>query len=159
MPALPGLRFIEQYDPEDESAKSQPFAYVADVVHEIPLGVDVDEIRGKGVDNEAWGSLLELRDKIAPDEKVSWFVVVNGDIERWAPPPHALLEDSNGSTHTHWSHGSLSGISNSTHSRPSEDQVSNGLLHDMPGYVLANMIAQVARHSNTTAQGVSQVVQ
>lgn len=86
MPNLKSLRFIEQYDPEDIVSKDQPYAYVCDQVHEVQLGVDVDEVRGKGVANEAWGALVDLRDKLAPGEKVGWFVVVNGDVERWAPP-------------------------------------------------------------------------
>jgi len=94
MSSLPSLRFIEQYDPADTSSKSQPFAYVCDQVHEVQLGVDVDEVRGRGVANEAWGALVDLRDKIAPGEKVAWFVVVNGDVERWAPPTVGLLEGS-----------------------------------------------------------------
>lgn len=85
MPSLPSLRFIEQYDPNDLISKDQPFAYVCDQVHEVTLGVDVDDVRGKGVANEAWEALVELRDKIAPGEKVGWFVVVCGDMERWAP--------------------------------------------------------------------------
>jgi hypothetical protein len=97
MPSLHGLRFIEQYDPTDErtESKSQPYAYVADTVHEIKLGVDVDEVRGKGVGNEAWTSMVDLRDKLAPGEKVAWFVVVCGDVERWAPPTEAI-EETNG---------------------------------------------------------------
>lgn len=93
MSHLPNLRFIEQYDPNDESASaaSQPFAYVADVVEEINLGIDVDEVRGKGVGNDQWGALMEVRDKLAPDEKVGWYVVVCGDEERWAPQPTDLL--------------------------------------------------------------------
>jgi hypothetical protein len=83
---LPNLRFIEQYDPEDESVKDQPYAYVCDQVNEVRLGVDVDDLRGAGVQNAAWSALVELRDKIAPGEKLGWFVVVNGDVERWAPP-------------------------------------------------------------------------
>ena len=96
MSHLPDLRFIEQYDPVDESAdaKSQPFAYVADIVHEVRLGVDIDEIRGKGVSNESWGAIVDLRDAIAPGERVAWFVVVCGDIERWVPPTVKLLENS-----------------------------------------------------------------
>jgi hypothetical protein len=103
MEHLSNLRFVEQYDPVDESAdsKSQPYAYVADVVHEVKLGVEIDDVRGKGVSNEAWGSMVELRDKIAPGEKVAWYVVVCGDTERWAPPTMALLEGSNGN----WSRG------------------------------------------------------
>ena len=98
MPSLPGLRFIEQYDPLDErtESKSQPYAYVADTVYEIKLGVDVDEVRGRGVGNEAWTSMVELRDKLAPGEKVAWFVVVCGDVERWAPPTELIEEETNG---------------------------------------------------------------
>ena len=93
MPALPSLRFIEQYDPMDESgdSKSQPFAYVADAVHEVKLGVDVDEMRAKGISNDMWSSMVELRDKLAPGEKLSWFVVVCGDVERWTPPARELV--------------------------------------------------------------------
>ncbi|KAF2835633.1 hypothetical protein M501DRAFT_914472, partial [Patellaria atrata CBS 101060] len=86
MTALPDLRFIEQYDIRETSSKSQPYAYVADMCHEVDLGIDIDEVRGKGVSNDAWAALMELRDKIAPGEKVAWFVVVCGDTERFAPP-------------------------------------------------------------------------
>lgn len=89
MEHLKQLRFVEQYDPNDTSAGSgsQPFAYVADVVEEVKLGVDVDEIRGKGVPNDQWASIMELRDQLAPEEKVAWYIVVCGDEERWAPAP------------------------------------------------------------------------
>jgi hypothetical protein len=112
MDHLPKLRFIEQYDPQDESAdsKSQPYAYVADIVHEVKLGVEVDDVRGKGVSNEAWGSMVELRDKIAPGEKVAWYVVVCGDIERWAPPTMTLLGGSNGNSSGGGSHSSGSEV-------------------------------------------------
>ncbi|KAI9674831.1 MAG: hypothetical protein M1822_009027 [Bathelium mastoideum] len=95
MAALPTLRFYEQYDPHDisDSGKSQPYAYVADIAEEIKLGAEVDAIRGKGVSNEQWASLMELRDKLAPDEKVSWYIVVCGDEERWAPSTVDLLEN------------------------------------------------------------------
>lgn len=123
MPQLPGLNFIEQYDPMDERAesKSQPYAYVCDVVHEVKLGIDVEEVRGKGVSNEGWNAVMELRDAIAPGEKVAWFVVVCGDTERWAPPTVGLLENgmvSAGPT----SNGTVNG-SHASGSRSSEDQV------------------------------------
>ncbi|KAF1979454.1 hypothetical protein BU23DRAFT_496059 [Bimuria novae-zelandiae CBS 107.79] len=86
---LPNLRFIEQYDPEDEDTSSQPYAYVCDQVTEIQLGVDIDDVRGVCVQSDAWTALVELRDKIAEGEKVGWFVVVNGDVERYAPPATA----------------------------------------------------------------------
>ena len=34
---------------------------------------------GTGVDAEGWGALIELRDQLAPGEKVGWWVVYNGD--------------------------------------------------------------------------------
>ncbi|KAF2174084.1 hypothetical protein M409DRAFT_48962 [Zasmidium cellare ATCC 36951] len=95
MQHLTRLRFVEQYDPNDTSAEaaSQPYAYVADIVHEVKLGVDVDEVRGQGVGNEQWAAMMELRDKLAPEEKVGWYVVVCGDEERWAPPTMNLLRE------------------------------------------------------------------
>jgi hypothetical protein len=95
MEHLGKLRFVEQYDPSDSSqdAVSQPFAYVADLVEEVKLGVEIDEIRGRGLDNEQWNAIMELRDKLAPEEKVGWFVVVCGDEER-APPPESSSEGS-----------------------------------------------------------------
>lgn len=92
---LPGLRFIEQYDPDDLTVKDQPYAYVCDQVHDIKLGIDIDEVRGvaEGAGGTHQGdqcaAISELRDHVAPDAKLGWFVVVNGDVERWAPP----LED------------------------------------------------------------------
>jgi hypothetical protein len=86
MAQLPDLRFIEQYDPEDLTVKDQPYAYVCDIVREVKLGVDVEEIRGAGLGEDQWAAIAELRDKVAPGEKLGWFVVVNGDVERWAPP-------------------------------------------------------------------------
>lgn len=94
MEHLGSLRFVEQYDPTDTApgAGSQPFAYVADVCEEVKLGVEIDEVRGKGVPNDQWAAMMELRDKLAPEEKVSWYCVVCGDEERWAPPTVSLLE-------------------------------------------------------------------
>jgi hypothetical protein len=86
MAQLPDLRFIEQYDPEDLTVKDQPYAYVCDIVREVKLGVDVEDIRGGGLGEDQWAAIAELRDKVAPGEKLGWFVVVNGDVERWAPP-------------------------------------------------------------------------
>lgn len=91
MEHLPRLRFVEQFDPSDTSAAgvTQPFAYVADLVEEIKLGVEIDEVRGRGLGNEQWAAVMELRDKIAPDEKVGWYIVVCGDEDRPIPPPAA----------------------------------------------------------------------
>jgi hypothetical protein len=83
---LPGLQLIEQYDPEDITTKDQPYAYVCDQVRDIKLDIDIDEIREEGTKDGQSDAITELRDKLAPGEKLGWFVVVNGDVERWAPP-------------------------------------------------------------------------
>ncbi|CAN9188580.1 unnamed protein product [Alternaria alternata] len=70
MAQLPDLRFIEQYDPEDLTVKDQPYAYVCDIVHEIKLGVDVEEMRELGWEIDQWAAIAELRDKVAPGEKL-----------------------------------------------------------------------------------------
>lgn len=92
---LPNLRFVEQYDPNDLSASgvSQPYAYVADLVEEVKLGVEIDEVRGRGLNNDQWTSIMELRDKLAPEENVGWYIVVCGDEERLPPPPSASGEE------------------------------------------------------------------
>lgn len=92
MKGLPNLQFVEQFDVElaDKGDNVQPYAYVADVVEEIRLGVEVGEVMGRGVPNEQWASITELRDQIAPGERVGWFVVVCQDTERHAP---SILED------------------------------------------------------------------
>ena len=82
---LPTLRFLEQYDPTDRATISQPHAYVADVVEEVRLDVDIDEVRGRGVPGPQWTAMMELRDRLAPGEKVGWYIVVCGDEERAAP--------------------------------------------------------------------------
>ncbi|TKA30463.1 hypothetical protein B0A50_02691 [Salinomyces thailandicus] len=94
MEHLSRLRFVEQYDPNDLSATaaSQPFAYVADVCEEVRLSVPVNEVTQRGVPNEQWIALMELKDKLAPEEEVGWYVVVCGDEERWAPPNAGQVE-------------------------------------------------------------------
>ncbi|KJX92380.1 hypothetical protein TI39_contig5859g00007 [Zymoseptoria brevis] len=84
MKHLPNLRFVEQYDPNDMSSLSQPYAYVADIVEEVKLGLDVDEVRGKEVSDEQTKALAAVRDKLAPEVPVGWYVVVCGDEERLA---------------------------------------------------------------------------
>lgn len=97
MKHLPQLRFVEQYDEKDEGLNgvSQPFAYVADMVEEVKLGVEVDEVRGRGLNTDQWTSIMALRDKLAPEEKVGWYIVVCADEERAAPT--ASSDSSEGS--------------------------------------------------------------
>lgn len=88
MKELPGLRFVEQYDPNDLSANaaSQPYAYVADMCEEIKLGIPVESVMTKGINNDQWVAMCDMRDKLAPEENLGWYIVVCGDEERYAPP-------------------------------------------------------------------------
>ena len=85
MSSLPTLRFIEQYDPDDIVCSSQPFAFVADKVEVCQLSLDIGEVMGQGVAAEGWGALMELRDILAPQEKIGWWIVYNGDEQRPVP--------------------------------------------------------------------------
>ena len=84
MPCLPNLRFIEQYNPADTSAgaTSQPFAFVTDRIEQSELSIDVGEVMARGVGVAGWDALADLRDQLAPGEKIGWFAVYNGDEER-----------------------------------------------------------------------------
>lgn len=84
MAQLPDLRFMEQYDP----ATTQPsdhrsdFAFVADRVQECGLSVDATTLTRLAQDTEDAGALGALRDELAKDATVGWWVVFNGDVER-----------------------------------------------------------------------------
>ncbi|OGM48564.1 developmental regulator FlbE [Aspergillus bombycis] len=89
---LPDLRFIEQYDPDDTSdeAVSKPYAYVAGKVITMPesgaLSLDAEElVKESGLEDDAMAALTEMRDKYAAGEKIGWYIVYNGDPERWFP--------------------------------------------------------------------------
>ena len=41
--------------------------------------------RGAGVGAERWEKMCELRDLLAPGERIGWWVVWNGDVERGFP--------------------------------------------------------------------------
>ncbi|PYH99726.1 AorFlbE [Aspergillus ellipticus CBS 707.79] len=95
---LPEMRFIEQYDPEDTSdeAVSKPYAYVGAKVISIPEAggtpcpetswTPEDLFSGNPLDEAATEALTEMRDKYASGERIGWYIVYNGDPERWFPP-------------------------------------------------------------------------
>lgn len=94
---LPGLRILEQYDPEDTSdaSLSQPYAYVASKVISFGesseskqiLSLDLEELiaQGSGLSETAAEAFGRLRDFLAPGSKIGWYVVYNGDPERAYP--------------------------------------------------------------------------
>ncbi|KAI0908220.1 hypothetical protein F4823DRAFT_512905 [Ustulina deusta] len=104
------IRFLEEFDPKDESMASGPWAYVAD--HVVPVNTSVSiademfryEARMKRDPNRAMhgpsdeygrkvfgssskkaGWLEKLRDQLQRGESIRWYVVVCGDEERENP--------------------------------------------------------------------------
>ncbi|KAK2768250.1 hypothetical protein FQN54_000102 [Arachnomyces sp. PD_36] len=92
---IPELHFIEQYDPDDLSTNAavcQPYAFTANKVVTIAdnlngLSLNVDEVieQGTGLSESGMKAMEELRDKLAPGEKIGWHIVYNGDPERAYP--------------------------------------------------------------------------
>ncbi|OAX81524.1 hypothetical protein ACJ72_04132 [Emergomyces africanus] len=91
---LPNLQLIEQYDPEDLStdAVSQPYAYVAAksmtmgarALSRAGLGFSPQDIlqQDSGLSTAGTDVFKKLRDELAPDSEIGWFVVYNGEPER-----------------------------------------------------------------------------
>lgn len=98
MAQLPDLQFIEQYDPEDTTsveAVSKPHAFVAAKVMTLGepgepganLSWNTEELdrEGAGLSDEGNNALATLRDRLAPGEKLGWWLVYNGDPAREYP--------------------------------------------------------------------------
>ncbi|PMD50780.1 uncharacterized protein K444DRAFT_547937 [Hyaloscypha bicolor E] len=103
------VKFVEQYDPNDLSSTSQPYAYVGDYMVEVKLGASVNEEIAKyearqraeelppglpaGVmsareirrKSRRLGWFEKLRDGLQKGADIGWFIVVCGDEERAAP--------------------------------------------------------------------------
>ena len=99
MSKLPDLQFIEQYDPDDTAsveAVSKPYCFVAAKVMTLDdpaapganLSWNTEELdrEGAGLSQDGQDALSQLRDRLAPGEKIGWYLVYNGDPERWYPP-------------------------------------------------------------------------
>ncbi|CAG7953826.1 unnamed protein product [Penicillium salamii] len=104
VPRLPELSFIEQYDPADETSGtvSQDHAYVGARVMEIPDGgagagggQNIEDVveQGSGLTEDETKALEELRDRLAPGEKIGWYLVYNGDPDRWYPDSDSEFEE------------------------------------------------------------------
>jgi hypothetical protein len=107
------IKLLEQYDPNDLEAVSQPYAYVGDYMVEVELGVSLNEEIAKyearikaeegplspgsttppeGISardirrkSKRLGWFEKLRDGLQKDADIGWYVVVVGDEERAAP--------------------------------------------------------------------------
>jgi hypothetical protein len=111
------VKLVEQYNPDDMDTKSQPWAYVADHLVEVTLGVSIaeemkryeDKLKAEeeipdGPENggisarearrksRRVGWFEKLREGLQSDEPAGWHVVFCGDEERWFPPAEVLDE-------------------------------------------------------------------
>ncbi|KIW12553.1 hypothetical protein PV08_09830 [Exophiala spinifera] len=70
--------------PLKSRANTQPSGGKRAGPEETDLSLNVEDViaTGPGLTNKAWEALADLRDKIAPNEKIGWWVVYNGDPER-----------------------------------------------------------------------------
>ncbi|KAL9599404.1 MAG: hypothetical protein Q9219_003841 [cf. Caloplaca sp. 3 TL-2023] len=75
------LRFIEPLNPNNEKFKypSEPYVFVSDVVVQSEDFIDVTQAMSISIRPAQWEALAELRDQIAPKQKIGWYVVHNGD--------------------------------------------------------------------------------
>lgn len=92
------VKLLEEYDPEEKELAMRPYAYVADYVVRVDLGVSVseemaryEEERRKAAEEEKEGEapwferLSEGMQTMQKQEPIQWHVVVCGDEERHVP--------------------------------------------------------------------------
>ncbi|PHH73179.1 hypothetical protein CDD80_3995 [Ophiocordyceps camponoti-rufipedis] len=95
-----GVQFLEEFA-EEEAATTRPFAYVADLVVPVKLGVDVGGVMA-GFRDGGW--LARLRDRLQPGSEVAWYVVVCEDelrsSELLLPIRSAASDSAEPETHT-----------------------------------------------------------
>ncbi|KAL2166335.1 hypothetical protein VTG60DRAFT_2917 [Thermothelomyces hinnuleus] len=100
------IKLLEEYDPNDLSAVSRPYVYVADYAVRIDLSCSIaDEIAryeqqqlqsGNPATSissdrspaQGPGWFERLRDQLQQGEEIRWYVVVNNDeVRNWSNPP------------------------------------------------------------------------
>lgn len=87
------VKLLEEHDPDETQLATRPYAYVADYVVRVDLGVSVtaemaryDEDKGKQGERPGEASWFEkLREGMQGDEAIQWYIVVCGDEERHVP--------------------------------------------------------------------------
>lgn len=63
----------------------QTSTHGAYVTSALSISVDQFTSNGPAISPQAWDALAELRDKIAAEESIGWWIVYNGDPERRSP--------------------------------------------------------------------------
>lgn len=82
------VKLLEEYDPEEMTSHTRPYAFVADYAVRVDLSVDVAaevaryEKRQQEDEGEWFG---KLRDQMQGAEDIKWYIVVCGDEAREVP--------------------------------------------------------------------------
>jgi len=89
------VKVLEEYDDNDLTEHTRPYAFVADYVVRVELDVDVNEEMAKmGTmllqDDHAW--FERLNRELQPDETIKWYIVVVADELRSVPSRPRSLE-------------------------------------------------------------------
>ncbi|KAM4064607.1 AorFlbE-like protein [Hirsutella rhossiliensis] len=82
------VKLLEEYDLDEMTSASRPYAYVADHVVRVDLGANVAKEMAKYQSMAEEGSdgwFEKLRDKLQANEEIQWYVVVCADDERAVP--------------------------------------------------------------------------
>lgn len=95
---LPNLSLVEAYDPDDDSAEiAEPYAYVADTIVKQDKAINASGVinHGPALRCDGWNAMCELRDILAKDETIGWWVIYNGDPERadWGDESRSCEDD------------------------------------------------------------------
>lgn len=89
------VKLLEEYDLEETTRASRPYAYVADHVVRVDLGANVAKEMAEYqtmAEERSDGWFEKLRDKLQATEDIQWYVVVCADGER-AVPEEELDDD------------------------------------------------------------------
>ncbi|KAG6109528.1 hypothetical protein E4U13_005800 [Claviceps humidiphila] len=90
------VKLLEEYDENETTHGTRPYAYIADHVVRVDLGADVgaamavyeETLRER---NEGWFD--KLRENVQPEEQARWYIVVCDDTEREVPTEGELEEN------------------------------------------------------------------
>ncbi|KAG5918162.1 hypothetical protein E4U61_002007 [Claviceps capensis] len=90
------MKLLEEYDENETTHGTRPYAYIADYVVRIDLGADVEAamaVYEETLRERNGGWFDKLRENVQPEEQARWYIVVCDDTEREVPTEEELVED------------------------------------------------------------------
>ncbi|KAG6139900.1 hypothetical protein E4U38_007838 [Claviceps purpurea] len=90
------VKLLEEYDENETTHGTRPYAYIADYVVRVDLGADVGAamaVYEETLRERNGGWFDKLRENVQPEEQARWYIVVCDDTEREVPTEGELVED------------------------------------------------------------------